>query len=73
MFNIFKPVTLLFVIAGLSLSGLSGIANAANLKPVDGDLDAPDLVLKDLQGKQHDLKAVSYTHLRAHQTPEVIS
>jgi thiol-disulfide isomerase/thioredoxin len=56
MFNIFKPVTLLFVIAGLSLTGLSGIANAANLKPVNGDLDAPALVLKDLQGKTHDLK-----------------
>jgi len=56
MFNIFKPFTLLLVIAGLSLTGLNGIANAANLKPVDGDLDAPALVLKDLQGKTHDLK-----------------
>ena len=56
MFNIFKPVTLLFVIAGLSLTGLNGVANAAKLKPVDGDLDAPALVLKDLQGKTHDLK-----------------
>ena len=56
MFKLFKAVTLLLVITGLSLSGLSTIANAANLKPVDGDLDAPGLVLKDLQGKTHDLK-----------------
>ena len=59
MFNLLKPVTILSLIAGLTLSGFNGVASAANtatLKPVNGDLDAPALVLKDLQGKTHDLK-----------------
>ncbi len=44
----------LFVFA--VLFGLSGALQAAALKPVEGTVAAPVLVLQDLQGKQHDLK-----------------
>ena len=37
------------------LLGISGILQAANLKPVEGKIAAPALVLQDLQGKKHDL------------------
>jgi peroxiredoxin len=35
---------------------MSAMLQAANLKPVEGNVAAPALVLKDLQGKTHDLK-----------------
>jgi thiol-disulfide isomerase/thioredoxin len=38
------------------LISMSGMLQAANLKAVEGKIAAPSLVLKDLQGKQHDLK-----------------
>ena len=38
------------------LISMSGMLQAANLKAVEGEIAAPSLVLKDLQGKQHDLK-----------------
>ena len=38
------------------LISMSGMLQAANLKAVEGKVVAPSLVLKDLQGKQHDLK-----------------
>ena len=38
------------------LLGMSGLLQAADLKPVEGKTAAPPLVLKDLQGKTHDLK-----------------
>ncbi|NOQ89846.1 MAG: redoxin domain-containing protein [Gammaproteobacteria bacterium] len=38
------------------LISMSGMLQAANLKAVEGKVAAPPLVLKDLQGKQHDLK-----------------
>jgi thiol-disulfide isomerase/thioredoxin len=38
------------------LISMSGVLQAANLKAVEGKIAAPSLVLKDLQGKQHDLK-----------------
>ncbi len=38
------------------LISMSGMLQAANLKAVEGKIVAPSLVLKDLQGKQHDLK-----------------
>ncbi len=38
------------------LISISGMLQAANLKAVEGKVVAPSLVLKDLQGKQHDLK-----------------
>jgi peroxiredoxin len=34
---------------------LPGLALAANLKPFDSNAETPPLVLKDLQGKTHDL------------------
>ena len=43
---------LLFSITGLS----QGTVQAANLKPVTGDVAAPALTLKDLHGEIHDLK-----------------
>lgn len=56
MIKILRKSTLIVCLLGLSLATFSDIASAANLKPVNGDLDAPPLVLKDLQGKTHDLK-----------------
>jgi len=47
----FKPL----FIAALLLS-LASPVQAANLKPVEGIIVAPDLVLSDLDGKVHDLK-----------------
>jgi thiol-disulfide isomerase/thioredoxin len=44
----------LFIIA--LLFGLTGALQAADLKPADVITAAPELVLPDLQGKQHDLK-----------------
>lgn len=38
------------------LFSMSAMLQAANLKPVEGNVAAPALVLKDLQGKTHDLK-----------------
>lgn len=38
------------------LLGMSTVLQATNLKPVEGKVAAPALVLKDLQGKTHDLK-----------------
>ena len=38
------------------LISVSGMLQAVNLKAVEGNIVAPSLVLKDLQGKQHDLK-----------------
>lgn len=38
------------------LISVSGMLQAANLKAVKGNIVAPSLVLKDLQGRQHDLK-----------------
>ena len=38
------------------LISMSGMLQAANLKAVEGKIAAPSLVLKDLQGKQHNLK-----------------
>ena len=37
------------------LISVSGMLQAANLKAVEDNVAAPSLVLKDLQGKQHDL------------------
>lgn len=37
------------------LLNFTGLVQAANLKPVAGDMAPPALVLKDLQGKTHDL------------------
>jgi len=48
----FKPL----FIATLLLS-LVGPVQAANLKPVEGTVASPALVLSDLDGKVHDLKA----------------
>jgi thiol-disulfide isomerase/thioredoxin len=48
----FKPL----FIATLLLSLVSPV-QAANLKPVEGTVASPDLVLSDLHGKVHDLKA----------------
>ncbi len=38
------------------LFSMSAMLQATNLKPVEGNVAAPALVLKDLQGKTHDLK-----------------
>jgi len=38
------------------LLGMSSLLQAANLKPVEGNVAAPTLTLKDLHGKTHDLK-----------------
>lgn len=38
------------------LVSMSGMLQAAGLKAVEGKVAAPSLVLKDLQGEQHDLK-----------------
>ena len=55
-----KPILKLAMLLGMLLSMLSpffsSYAQAANLKPVVGKVAAPALVLKDLQGKTHDLK-----------------
>lgn len=45
----------LFIALLLSALCLPGLAN--NLKPVTGDVVSPPLVLNDMQGKPHDLKA----------------
>ena len=44
----------LFILA--VLLGMSSVLQAANLKPVEGNVAAPSLVLQDLHGKKHDLK-----------------
>ena len=46
----FRPIVLVIL-----LLSLSGMVQAANLKPVSGNMAPPALVLKDLQGKTHDL------------------
>jgi len=50
-----KRLLLITLVFGLS-GGLAGTLQAANLKAVEGKVAAPALVLKDLQGKSHDLK-----------------
>ncbi len=49
---------LLIIAVLLSMSGpfFSLPVQAANLKPFEGKIETPPLILKDLQGKTHDLK-----------------
>jgi len=51
-----KRLLILAVLFSVSGPFFSFAAQAANLKPVEGKVAAPSLVLKDLQGKSHDLK-----------------
>jgi len=46
----FRPIFLLIL-----LISFTGMVQAENLKPVGGNMAPPALVLKDLQGKTHDL------------------
>jgi thiol-disulfide isomerase/thioredoxin len=46
----FRPI-----VAVILLLSLTGMVQAVNLKPVAGNMAPPALVLKDLQGKTHDL------------------
>ncbi len=52
---LFKRVLILTAFIGMFM-GMSGLLQAANLKPVEGKIAAPLLLLQDLQGKTHNLK-----------------
>jgi peroxiredoxin len=51
-----KRFLMLAVLISMSGPFFSFAVQAANLKPVAGDVAAPTLTLKDLHGKSHDLK-----------------